>query len=138
MVARSNAEVRFSFGSRPAAISIFSIRVGSSSLARELFTRFDTGHFCSRSFGAGFNNSMPAVPLSHGSKSFSVSNAGIRSCSSATKSLGAQITIVQDFSGMPVSGFFHSSHKPTTVSAGEPSRAVKYKGCLPPGVSCHS
>lgn len=34
-------------------------RVRSSSLARELFTRFDTGHFCSKSFGAGYNNSMP-------------------------------------------------------------------------------
>jgi hypothetical protein len=41
---------------------------GSSSLARELLTRLDTGHFRSKSFGAGFNNSRPAFPLSHGSK----------------------------------------------------------------------
>ncbi len=43
------------------AISTFSISVGSSSLVRELFTRFDTGHFCNKSFGAGFKSSMPAV-----------------------------------------------------------------------------
>jgi hypothetical protein len=39
---------------------------------------------------------------------------------------------------LPVSGFVHSSHRPATVSAGVPSRAVKYQGCFPPGVSCHS
>ncbi len=55
------------------ANSTFSIREASSSLARELFTRFDAGHFCSNSFGAGLSNSTPAVPLSHGSKSFSAS-----------------------------------------------------------------
>ncbi len=46
--------------------------------------------------------------------------------------------IVHDLSGLPVSESFHSSHKPATASAGEPSRAVKYHGCLPLGVSCHS
>jgi hypothetical protein len=39
---------------------ISSISVGSSSSARVLFTRFDTGHFCSKSFDAGFNNAIPA------------------------------------------------------------------------------
>jgi hypothetical protein len=46
--------------------------------------------------------------------------------------------MVQDFSGSSVSGFFHSSQSPATVSAGEPSFAVKYRGCLPSEVSCHS
>ena len=40
--------------------------VRSASLLRELFTRFDTGHSCSRSFAAGFNNFNPASPVSHG------------------------------------------------------------------------
>src|SRR5262245_50608149 len=39
----------------------------SSSLARELLTRFDTGQHCSTSFAAGFSNSSPALPVSHGS-----------------------------------------------------------------------
>jgi hypothetical protein len=26
----------------------------------------------------------------------------------------------------------HSSHRPAIVKAGEPLRAVKYQGCLPP------
>jgi hypothetical protein len=46
--------------------------VGSSSGARELFTRFDTGHRCNRSSAAGLSNSRPAPPLSHGSKSWAV------------------------------------------------------------------
>lgn len=53
--------------SQAVANSIFSISVGSSSSARELLTRFDTGHFCNRSLAAGFNNSMPASVRSHGS-----------------------------------------------------------------------
>jgi len=65
------------------AIVISSIRVGSSSLARELLTRFDTGHFCSKSFGAGFNNSRLALPLSYDSKFFSARRTGMRSCTSA-------------------------------------------------------
>src|SRR5271170_6379788 len=43
-----------------------SISVGSSSGARELFTRFDTGHRCSRSFGAGLSNSRPVLPFKYG------------------------------------------------------------------------
>src|SRR5437016_1480998 len=39
-----------------------SINETSSSPARELFTRFDTGHLCSTSFAAGLSNSMPAFP----------------------------------------------------------------------------
>src|SRR5262245_4972949 len=46
---------------------ICSISDASSSLARELLTRFDTGQHCSTSFAAGFSNSSPALPLSHGS-----------------------------------------------------------------------
>src|SRR5262245_12687420 len=44
---------------------ICSISDASSSLARELLTRFDTGS--STSFAAGFSNSSPALPVSHGS-----------------------------------------------------------------------
>src|ERR1700730_16955244 len=40
--------------------SILSIRVASSSSARELFTRFDTGHRCSTSPDACLSNSIPA------------------------------------------------------------------------------
>ena len=76
------------------ANSTRSISVGSSSLARELFTRFDTGHFCNRSFGAGFNNSRPASPRSQGSKSFAGKRTGIRSCTSATKSFGSNRSFV--------------------------------------------
>ena len=44
-----------------------SINVGSSSGARELFTRFDTGHRCKRPSAAGRSNSVPAAPDSQGS-----------------------------------------------------------------------
>ena len=53
--------------------SIDSIKVASSLSAFELLTRFDTGHFCRRSFGAGLRSSTPASPRSHGSKSSSAS-----------------------------------------------------------------
>jgi hypothetical protein len=51
---------------KPDALATFgsvgarSINVGSSSLVRELLTRFDTGHLCSTSFAAGLSNSTPA------------------------------------------------------------------------------
>jgi len=35
---------------------------------RRLLTRFDTGHLCSTPFPAGWSNSIPALPVSHGSK----------------------------------------------------------------------
>src|SRR6266513_315023 len=38
----------------------------SSSLARELLIRFDTGQHCSTSFAAGFSTSSPALPVSQG------------------------------------------------------------------------
>ena len=114
------------------------INVASSALARELLTRFETGHRCRKSFGAGFRYSMPASPFSQGSNCFSAKRTGIRSWTSATKPLGSVIIMVQDFSRSPVSRFFHSSHSPAIVSAGDPSRAVKYQGCFPPGMSCHS
>jgi hypothetical protein len=60
----------------------------------------------------------------------------IGTCTSA-KSFGAVIIIVHDLSGFPVSGSFHSSHNPATVSASEPSRPVKYHGCLPFGQRLH-
>jgi hypothetical protein len=47
--------------------------VASSSGARELFTRFDTGHRCNKSSAAGLSNSGPALPSSHDAKSSSVS-----------------------------------------------------------------
>jgi hypothetical protein len=46
--------------------------------------------------------------------------------------------IAQDLSVSPLVLSFHSSHSPATVKAGEPSRAVKYQGCLPLSVSSHS
>ena len=49
------------------AAAACSIRVASSAGAFEQLTRRDTGHFCSKSSGAGFKYSMPALPLSHGS-----------------------------------------------------------------------
>src|SRR5437588_5088492 len=107
--------------------------VGSSSGACELFTRLDTGHRCNRSLEAGLSNSRPTSPLSHGSKSFSVRRTGIRSCTSATNSLGFVIIMVQDFNVSPFALSCHSSHSPAIVSADDPSRAVKYHGCLPPG-----
>ena len=113
------------------ANSARSINVASSALARELLTRFETGHRCRKSFGAGFRYSMPASPFSRGSNCFSVKRTGIRSWTSATKPLGSVIIMVQDFSRSPVSRFFHSSHSPAIVSAGDPSRAVKYQGCFP-------
>jgi hypothetical protein len=39
-----------------------SIKVASSSLARELFTLFDTAQRCSTSLAAGLSNSRPALP----------------------------------------------------------------------------
>src|SRR6202012_2424013 len=57
---------------------------------------------------------------------------------SAANALGSPTIIVQDFRRSPVSRFFHSSHRPAAVSSSEPSRAVKYHGCLPSAVSCHS
>jgi hypothetical protein len=60
----------------------------------------------------------------------------MRLWTSATKALGSVMIIVLDFSRSPVSRFFPSSYRP--AAAGEPSRAVKYLGCLSPGASCHS
>jgi hypothetical protein len=57
---------------------------------------------------------------------------------STVKSLGSPTIIVQDLIRSPVSRFFHSSHRPAAVRIDEPSRAVKYHGCLPLGVFCHS
>ena len=45
-----------------ASNSTFSINVESSASARELFTRFDTGHFCRKSFGGGFKYSQTGLP----------------------------------------------------------------------------
>jgi thioredoxin reductase (NADPH) len=65
-------------------------------------------------------------------------STGMRSCTSATNSFGSLMIIAHDFRRSPVSRFFHSSQRPAIVSTGDPSRAVKYQGCLPSGVSCHS
>ena len=54
-------------GSASCQRETLSISVGSSSGARELLTRFETGHFCSTSPRAGLSNSIPALPVSHGS-----------------------------------------------------------------------
>ena len=116
-----------------AANSTFSMSVESLLSARELFTRLETGHFCRRPLGAGLSNSTSASPVSQGSKSFSASRTGIRSCTSATSSFGSAIIMAQEVSGSPVSRFFHLSQMPAAVSAEDPSRAVKYQGCLPLG-----
>jgi hypothetical protein len=50
--------------SPPAPTATASIRVGSSSGARELFTRRDTGQHCNTSLAAGFRSSRPAAPVS--------------------------------------------------------------------------
>jgi hypothetical protein len=47
------------------------------------------------------------------------------------------MSIVHDFSTSPVALFFHSSHSPAKV-IGSPSARVKYQGCLPVAVFCHS
>jgi hypothetical protein len=107
------------------ANSTFSMSVESVSSARELFTRLETGLFCRRSFGAGLSSSTPATPLSQGSKSFSASSTGIRSCTSPTKAFGSVNIMAHDLSSSPVSRFFHWSQMPAIVSAGDPSLAVK-------------
>jgi hypothetical protein len=56
-----------------------SIKVASSSSARELFTRLDTGHRVSKSFAAGLSNSVPADRSSHASMSFCSRMSGMRS-----------------------------------------------------------
>jgi hypothetical protein len=50
--------------SPPAPTATASIRVGSSSGARELLTRRDTGQHCNTSLAAGFRSSRPAAPVS--------------------------------------------------------------------------
>ena len=47
--------------------------------ARELFTRFDTSHFCNTSSLAGIRYSIPNSPLSHGPNWSSESRTGTRS-----------------------------------------------------------
>jgi hypothetical protein len=71
-----------------------SISVGSSAGAFELLTRFDTGQRCNTSSAAGWSSSMPARPFSHGSKSFSASRTGMRSCTSATNLFGSAMILV--------------------------------------------
>jgi hypothetical protein len=78
------------------------------------------------------------LPLSQWSNWSGCRRTGIRSCASATNSFGSVIIIAHDLMRSPVSRFFHSSHRPATVRTAEPSQAVKYHGCLPPSVSCHS
>ena len=75
---------------------------------------------------------------SHGANCASVKNTGIRSWISPANSFGSVMIIVQDFSRSLVARSFHSSQRPAAVRTGVPSRAVKYHGCLPPGVVCHS
>ncbi len=99
--------------------------VGSSAGARELLTRLDTGQRCSTSFAAGLSNAGPPS-LSQDAKSLDSRTTGMRSCTSATKSFGSVISIVQDFSTSPVALSFHSSHSPAKV-IGSPSARVKYQ-----------
>ena len=47
------------------------------------------------------------------------------------------MSIVHDFSTSPVALSFHSSQSPAKV-IGSPSARVKYQGCLPVAVFCHS
>ncbi len=78
-----------------------SMSVGSPSGARKLFTRFGTGHICRTSLRADLSSSVPALPLSHGSKSLDCNKTGIRSCMLATNSLTWVIITVQDFNSSP-------------------------------------
>ncbi|MGA8323344.1 MAG: hypothetical protein WB774_21650, partial [Xanthobacteraceae bacterium] len=55
-----------------------------------------------------------------------------------TNLFGSVMIMVHDFSVSLVVLSRHSSDNPAMVRAGEPSRAVKYQGRLPPRVSCHS
>ena len=54
------------------------------------------------------------------------------------KGVGLVMIMVQDFNVSLLTLSFHSSHSPANVKAREPSRAVKYQGCLPLEVFCHS
>ena len=58
----------------------------------------------------------PAAPLSQGSKSFSASSTGIRSCTSATKALGSVMIIVHDFSvSLPLVVARHRDQTPRSL-----------------------
>jgi hypothetical protein len=50
----------------------------------------------------------------------------------------AKCTPMLDVIVSPLPLSYHSSHSPAMVKAGAPSRALKYQGCSPLGVSCHS
>jgi hypothetical protein len=56
-----------------------------------------------------------ALSSSHASNCFSYRMTGMRSSTPATNLLGSLIIMVQDFCGLPVSGFVHSDHKPAMV-----------------------
>ena len=109
----------------------------TSASAFELLTLFDTGQRCRKSFEAGFRyrHLPPAQPrrkllLRQEHRHAIVDFGG--------EMFGSVIIIVHDFSRSPVWRSFHSSQRPAAVRSGELSRAVKYQGCFPPGVSCHS
>jgi hypothetical protein len=72
--------------SPPAPTATASIRLGSSSGARELFTRRDTGQHRNTSFAAGFRRSRPAAPVSHAWNCSGSRITRMRSCSSPTNS----------------------------------------------------
>jgi hypothetical protein len=78
-----------------------SMRFGLSAGARELLTRLNTGQRCSTSSAAGLSKVEPPL-LSQDAKSFDSRTTSMRSCTSATKSFGSVMSIVQDFSTSPV------------------------------------
>lgn len=93
---RSSASVASDFergGARKhyaAPNSTFSISVASSSPARELFTRFDTGHFCNTSSPAGLMGAAASFtsPRSHCSKFFASRDPDKRRARNTTPARG--------------------------------------------------
>ena len=128
------SDVCFAPKSRPSRVRlgqivICSINVGSSTGAFELLTRFDTGQRCKNRLDR--LEQLYTADIEPGSKVLGPKMTGIRSCTSATNTFGPVMIIVQDFNVSPLALSLHSSHSPANVSASEPSRAVKYQGCLP-------
>ena len=91
----------------------------------------------SQLFGTGFRIPASASLLSAPAR-IAPENTGMRSCISTAKSFGSVMIIVHDLSRSPVCRSFHSSQRPAAARSGKPSASVKYHGCFPAGVFCHS
>jgi hypothetical protein len=115
---------------------IGSMSEASSLSTFELFTRFDTAHRCKYSFETDFNSSMPCCRSAN-------DRTGQQEHGHPVVDFCNKVIRVADyhrarFDAFARFFFFNWSQRPATVSTGEPSRAVKYQGCFPFGVSCHS